>query len=248
MKPICLYAGGSTKACRIAAAALEAQGAAVVDHPSPDVTHLLLDVPSFLTSGLLKSGEPLEPLLERLPETITVIGGNLRHPALADYKTWDLLQDETYLAENAAITAQCTIKAAAPLLDTTFSQCPTLILGWGRIGKALGKLLTAIGCPVTIAARNPAHRAMLQALGYEAVDIPQAQALLPKMGLVVNTVPHPVLSCRDFSGQSLDLSSVQGLTGEGVIWARGLPGELAPRSSGNLIAETVARLEKEAAS
>jgi dipicolinate synthase subunit A len=77
----------------------------------------------------------------------------------------DLLKDPHYLAKNAAITAECALKVAAPYLKTTFSESPTLILGWGRIGKCLARLLSARNCPVSVAARKESDRAMLEAFG-----------------------------------------------------------------------------------
>ena len=43
----------------------------------------------------------------------------------------------------------------------------------------------------------------------------------------------------------MDLASSPGIDGENVLWARGLPGKIAPESSGELIAKTVMRLWEE---
>ena len=40
----------------------------------------------------------------------------------------------------------------------------------------------------------------------------------------------------------LDLASIQGIPGQDVIWARGLPEKDAPESSGKLIADAINRL------
>ena len=65
-----------------------------------------------------------------------------------------------------------------------------------------------------------------------------------KFSIVFNTVPAPVL---EVSGDTLaiDLASQPGLLGETVLWARGLPGKMAPKSSGELILDTVLRIMKE---
>ena len=209
---------------------------------SETATHLLLPVPSFLSDGSLQGGGNLEELLSRCPKAITVIGGNLKHPALTHYKTVDLLQDPLYLAENANITAHCAISLAMHKLPFILPDCPVLIIGWGRIGKCLTHLLQAIGCNVTVAARKDADRAMLQALGYNAIS---PDVIKPNdYALLFNTVPATVLT--DCMGDSLkiDLASCPGMTGEGIIWARGLPSKDAPASSGALIAQTVIRLLK----
>lgn len=243
MDPILVYPAGATAACRFAAEALEKAGVPTVDHPAPEVTHLLLDIPSFATDGLLRGGGAPESLLERLPPRVTVIGGNLVHPALEGYQTLDLLRDPGYLAENAAITAECALQVAAPLMTATFVDSPALVIGWGRIGKCLGRLLKAVGAEVTVAARKESDRAMLRALGYQAADTAHPEAYLPKCRLIFNTAPEPLLRKEQLAlcGQcvKIDLASQLEMEGDDVIWARGLPGKYAPESSGLLIARTV---------
>ncbi len=237
-----IFPAGSTAACRYAAAFLKKQGVALVDHPSPEVTHLLLDVPSFGPDGALRSGAALEPLLEMLPPGITVVGGGLGHPVLRDHQKLDLLTDAAYLAQNAAITAECALGVAGQELKITFAGCPVLVIGWGRIGKCLGRLLQALGAQVTVAARKETDRAMIRALGMNAADTGSLDSLLPGLRLIYNTVPEPVLGreqtarCRECL--LIDLASRPGIQGDGVIWARGLPGRRAPESSGALIAQT----------
>jgi len=48
-------------------------------------------------------------------------------------------------------------------------------------------------------------------------------------------------------GIVLDLASYPGITGKNVIPARGLPGKYAPESAGNLIAQSILRINKEEA-
>ena len=241
-KPL-IYPIGSTQACRFAADYLYKEGFSLVDHPTPEATHLLLDVPAFGNDGRLKSGQSLERILEMLPQYITVIGGNLDHPCLEEYRCLDLLKDETYLAANAAITAECALQVAAPLLRRTFGDSSVLVIGWGRIGKCLGKLLKSIGADVTIAARKEADRAMLQALGYRVTD---PENLKGDFQLIFNTAPAPIPSTEQFQNcVKIDLASKKGLVGEDVVWARGLPSIHAPESSGKLIAKTIAKWIRE---
>lgn len=245
MNHVLIYPIGATEACAFAGAFLEQSGFHLTDHPTPEVTHLLLDVPSFAADGSLRNGGSLTDALERLPAGITVIGGKLNHPALTDYPVLDLLQDPVYLARNGAITAECALRVACPLLSTVLPDAPALVIGWGRIGKSLTKLLSGLGCPVTIAARKPEDRAMAAALGYKAVDIQRIPGILPDIRLLFNTVPAPILDSSVLDGFSrcikIDLASSPGLNGRGVLYARGLPGQYAPESSGRLIANTIVR-------
>lgn len=248
MKEILIYPAGTTEASRYAAEVLHNQKIPIVDHPTPEVTHLLLDVPSFDPSGNLRGGGTVKRLLEMLPPDITVVGGNLNHPALLKHKTVDFLRSEAYLAANAAITAECALRVALPVLKTTLSDSPALVIGWGRIGKCLGKLLKALGCSVTVAVRKEKDLAMLRALQYEAVDRKQVPAMLSKYRLIFNTAPEPILDATQLGRSNavkIDLASHRGLDGSDVIWARGLPGIHAPESSGKLIAQTLIHYIKE---
>ena len=249
MKRILIYPLGTTQACVRAGACLESAGFALTDHPCPEVTHLLLDVPSFAGDGSVRGGGSLESVLERLSPKITVIGGNLNHPALTGCQVLDLLKDTAYLAQNAAITARCALRVAAPLLPAVLPDTPALVIGWGRIGKCLAKLLDVLSCPVTVAARNPADRAMAAALGLRAADITEIPGILPGIRLLYNTVPAPVLDAGSLDPLGgcvkIDLASSPGLDGQGVIRARGLPGQYAPDSSGRLIAQTIRQHLKE---
>ena len=248
MPNILIYPIGSTLACRYASGYLQEAGLQTTDHPAPEVTHLLLDVPSFSSDGLLRGGGVPERVLEMLPQYITVIGGNLSVPALDGYRLWDLLQDDEYLSMNAKVTAECALQVAAPLLPVTLSQAPALVIGWGRIGKCLSQLLQGMGCDVTIAARKAADRAMAQALGFHGVS-PGEIPTLTGYRLLINTAPEPVLDLSVLSSNpscvKIDLASRKGLLGENVVWARGLPGIHAPETSGRLIADTVLRFIKE---
>ena len=240
------YPAGDTPAGRYAAEKLTEQGISFVPSPGPDVTHLLLPVPSFDSDGRIRGGGNIWNILRDLPEEITVVGGNLQHPALEGFSTIDLLQDPTYLAQNAWITAECALSLAAARLPILLRQCPTLVIGWGRIGKCLAQLLKGTGASVTVAARKETDRAMLCALGFGTFDIAEMVSCLSGFRLVFNTVPAPVIS-EDQSKRfrpdciRIDLASRPGIGGESVIPARGLPGKDAPEASGNLIADTVLR-------
>ena len=240
-----IYPVGTTRACGYAAEKLRSAGFSLADHPSPEVTHLLLDVPAFGNGR----GENVPEILQMLPRQVIAAGGNLCGNLPEGCLGWDFLQDEDYLAQNAAITAQCTLRVAAPVLSGTLQDAPALVIGWGRIGKCLGKLLKALGNDVTVAARKEKDRAMLRALGYRTENISNLPAHLGRYRIVFNTAPEPILSESDLSQTEncvkIDLASKKGLGGGDVIWARGLPERYAPESSGELIARTMIRFLKE---
>lgn len=244
-----IYCAGNTPAIQYAKHFLVTGGFSVSHEPGWDVKHLLLDVPSFREDGRMRMGGTIDTLLSSLPRDIIIWGGNLSCPMTEGYRTMDLLKDEVYLANNAAITADCAIQIASPMLTATWQESPALVIGWGRIGKTLSKLLKGIGNDVTVATRDPATRAALQSMGYHAIDLQEMKQDAEKYRVLFNTAPEMVIAEAD-TGKwercvKIDLATRKGIAGENVVWARGLPGIHAPESSGRLIAGTIARLWKE---
>lgn len=226
-----------SEAVRYAAKYLTDSGFTVTESCAPDVTHLLLPVPSFPVGT-----EYLAHILSDLPDNVIIAGGNLDTPLLEKYRTVDFLRDPYYLADNAAITSECALEIVEEKIE--LSGCPVLILGWGRIGKCLGKLLQSKGADVTIAARKDADLAMIHALGYCSIPIGSADRNLEQYRVILNTVPAMVLPEMVTAPGTviLELASKPGMQGDGIISARGLPGKMAPADSGKLIADTFIRL------
>ena len=156
----------------------------------------------------------------------------------------DLLQAPDYVAQNASITAHCALKYIMNALPITLAHQPILVIGWGRIGKCLARLLRGLDARVSIYARKESDRGMITALGYDAVA-PETE--LSAYRVIINTAPAQVLTEEQLSRckpdcLKLELASSQGLPGADVILARGLPGKDAPESSGKLIAQSILRL------
>ena len=222
MRAVTILPMADTPAIRSAVRELEKQGVNIALTFSEKVTHILLNVPTK------------EVDLSELPAGVTVIGGNLE----GSFPKMDLLRDEQYLAENAALTADCALRLLGSHLPVAFRDCPVLIIGWGRIGKCLASMLKALGAQVTVAARKPSDLGMLTALGYRTVEIGNIDPMPYRA--ILNTAPAPVLSPGG-TAVKIDLASRLGLAGDDVIWARGLPGKMLPESSGQLIARGVLR-------
>ena len=244
------FPAGYSEATRWACRYLAKEGFRIADHPNSEATHLLLPVPSFGADGRIKGGGILEHILTDLPGNVTVIGGHLSHPALAGYQCLDLLLDGEYTARNAAITADCAVRVAGQQMATVFEGCPMLVIGWGRIGKCLAQQLKALGVHVTVAARKEADRNILKALGFGAVDAHGLDGNLGQFRVVFNTVPAMMLS-QELAGQcrpdciKIELASQPGMDGADIVSALGLPGKMAPESSGKLIGQTIIRRLKE---
>lgn len=159
---------------------------------------------------------------------------------------------------NAIPTAEGAIGLAMEHMPTTIHNARIWILGFGRVGQALGVRLHALGAKVCILARNPAQRALAVSLGLEAEPLHAMGEWLHCAHLVVNTIPVPLLGLEELSALRqgawvMDLASEPGgvdrqaaqTLGVDVVWARGLPGKVAPHTAAGYLKDTVYHIMEE---
>lgn len=228
-----------SEAVRRAGNYLSEAGLHITQTPAPDISHVLLPVPSFPTGD-----EYFAHILVELPEDVIISGGNLTSALLEGYTVIDFLKDPYYLAENAAITASCALAIAESKAGTSLNSRQVLILGWGRIGKCLCKLFKEKGASVTVAARKDRDRAMISALGFRSIPIDRAASETNRCDIILNTIPAMVLPELNEKETAviLELASNPGMSGDHILDCRGLPSKMAPDASGRLIAKTFLRL------
>ena len=144
----------------------------------------------------------------------------------------------------------------------TIWRSPILVLGYGRVGQAVARRLTALGACTTVAARSAAQRALALADGAASLPLDRLEEALPRFDAVVNTIPAPVLTAGRLlhlraGALILDLASRPGGTdfaaarqqGLTALHALSLPARCAPETAGELIARAVSSMieEREAA-
>ena len=161
----------------------------------------------------------------------------------------DYFRRETLTIANAAITAECALRLAAEEEALAGKRC--LVLGFGRIGKLLCHRLQGLGCGVTAAARKPEDLAWIRAYGYEGAALSELKKYLAPADVVFNTVPTMILDrglLRELSPRCLcvDLASFRGIDADGAqargircLWARGLPGKMAPHKAAEALRDTI---------
>lgn len=170
----------------------------------------------------------------------------------------DYLEREELSVMNAIPTAEGAIQIAMEELPVTIYDLRVLVIGYGRIGKVLARLLQAMGARVTVSARKFADLAWIRANGYTAIHTEDLADTIPSSQLIINTVPAAILTEKLLSKVPkgclvIDLSSKPGgidfLTanklGVKAIWALSLPGKVAPITAGNIIFDTIQNIESE---
>ena len=171
---------------------------------------------------------------------------------LEDY----FLREELTVA-NAAVTAEAALQVAMEHLGRTLLGMNCLVLGFGRIGKLLAYRLHGLGARVTVAARKPSDLAWIRAYGWRQLETCRLSGKLGGFGAVFNTVPAPVLNralLEELPKDCLcvDLATVRGIDPEAAadlglteLWARGLPGKLAPITAAEAVWDAVRYILKE---
>ncbi len=189
-----------------------------------------------------------------------VFAGPRPAPALDErlYSTYDLNADEDFLCKNAVLTAEGAIRAAMDATPDALKDARCLVIGWGRIGGALAKMLAALGADVTVASRSEENRRAALACGAGAVDNARLSEILPEMEIIFSTPPSTVLDeallvrtrpdarIIDLASApyGVDLDAARKLNRK--AWREpGLPGRYCPRSAAKVLAERVLALMKE---
>ena len=176
------------------------------------------------TITLTKPLEAIDPYTIEVGSKIIVVGAST------------IVDEETYIKDILKILKYGFIKSFFIVFLTNFLTPPC-------IGKCLAKLLHALGACVTVAARKESRRVMIEALGYRSLPIEKIRS--EDFRLIINTVPAMVLPEAHGTALKIDLATIPGIAGRDILQARGLPGLLAPESSGSLIAQTIIQWIKE---
>lgn len=203
---------------------------------------------------------------QKHPE-VRVFGGRMPAPWVRELReagcsVTDYEDSEAFLIQNARLTAEGAVMTAMELTDTALLGAPMAVIGYGRIGRLLAHLLTALGARVTVVARRSESRAEASAMGYDALSLSDISRLREGYEVIFNTVPAVTLDkallttlpCRT---KIIELASAPGgLDPEGVaeatgrcglqvIRAPGIPGRYAPKAAGRAIADSILSVMEE---
>ena len=164
----------------------------------------------------------------------------------------DYFRSEELQIKNALLTAEGALSVIASQSEEAIYGMPVLIVGWGRVAKACARLLSACGARVTVSARSSAALAEAGCFGCGTLPMPDIACRADSFRVMVNTVPAPVITAEIIRRTQrncliVDLASKPGgtdasacaLHGVSFVHALSLPGKYAPKTAGEIIAETV---------
>jgi len=156
---------------------------------------------------------------------------------------------------NSIPTAEGAIALAMQHTDITIHGAQVVVLGFGRCGKTLARTLAALGAHVSVAARNPADAARITEMGLRHISVNLLDQNLNTADIIFNTLPAPVLTAAVLANVPracviIDIASKPGGTdfryaerrGMTALLAPSLPGLVAPKTAGRIIANTICRI------
>lgn len=198
-----------------------------------------------------------EELLACLAPGQKLIGGAIDSRLLplassGGIQVFDLLKDESFAEFNALLTAEAALGLLIHDCDRAVLGSRSLVLGYGRIGKALSSRLMALGSGVTVAARSETALSAAKNTGVKTIELTELESGIGDFDFIINTVPARILSntalcSADENAVFLELTSAPGGFDENlaknvglkVIPAPGLPGRFSPRSAAQYIKQLV---------
>ncbi|MEW6574489.1 MAG: dipicolinate synthase subunit DpsA [Bacillota bacterium] len=206
--------------------------------------------PLFLQEGdlrLLREGTPVFTGFARryLREVANRL--RLRLVEVADRNDFAIL--------NSIPSAEGAIQLAMEHLPITIHGSSAFVLGFGRVGTTLARMLNGIGAKITVVARDAAHRARASEKGYRVSDFAGLPLIISEADIIFNTVPAVVLTSRVIKNTrpealiidlatdpgGTDFEAAKSLNREAIL-APSLPGKVAPKTAGRILGQVVADL------
>jgi dipicolinate synthase subunit A len=160
----------------------------------------------------------------------------------------DLMQNEAYQIRNALLTAQGAVCAFLKNSETALCDTTCLVIGYGRIGKFLCKLLRACSADIVATARKDKDLELIWSEGYRPLRTKDIKQALPEADVIFNTVPFHIIGETEMGSAKRDARFIElasppyGMdmemakkSGVNVQIEPGLPGRYFPASAAGTI-------------
>ncbi|MGC5324063.1 dipicolinate synthase subunit DpsA [Brevibacillus sp. SYSU BS000544] len=167
----------------------------------------------------------------------------------------ELLERDDVAIYNSIPTVEGALMMAIQNTDFTIHGSQVIVLGLGRVGMSLARSLHALGAHVRVGAKRPEHIARIYEMGLTPFYVSDLKSQVSNVDILFNTVPQlivtaEVLAQMPLASLVIDLASKPGgvdfrfaeRRGIKALLAPGLPGIVAPKTAGQIIANILSRL------
>lgn len=200
------------------------------------------------------SSFPIETFINLLKPNQIVFGGSIPKEIrnAGTIKFIDILDDENVVWNNSVLTAEGLVSYIINSTDFTINNAKILILGFGKCGINIARLLNALSGEISIYDHTAIHLTQAKAYGYEGIDYEDIIRHISKFDIIINTVPKEIFTEMHYNKIKNDCSlfeiasSPYGFNEElvnkyrlSLITCPGIPGATAPKSAGELIAKSI---------
>lgn len=167
----------------------------------------------------------------------------------------ELFERDDVSIYNSIPTAEGALMMAIQNTDITIHGSQCLVLGFGRTGFTLSKTLHSLGAIIKVGDRKDEHLARAYEMGFQAFSLNQLNEQVADADLIFNTIPSLVLTPNVLTNVQhraviIDIASKPGGTdfrfaekrGIKALFAPSLPGMVAPKTAGQIIANALIHL------
>ncbi|MFC5532509.1 dipicolinate synthase subunit DpsA [Cohnella yongneupensis] len=167
----------------------------------------------------------------------------------------ELFERDDVAIYNSIPTAEGALMMAIQNTDITIHNSNCMVLGLGRTGFTMARTLQALGARVKVGVRRDESFARAFEVGFEPFYMPEIARLAGNIDLIFNTIPTMIVTAQVIAQLPLraciiDLASKPGGTdfrfaekrGIKALLAPGLPGIVAPKTAGRIIANSLIQI------
>lgn len=199
-------------------------------------------------------------VLQAIPKRVPIFIGWARPMLKAAAEILGLCVVETANLDELAIlnsipSTEGAIQMAMEATPITIHGSESFVLGLGRTGWTLARTLKGMGAKVTGVARKAADLARAIEMGLQPTHLSDLEGEIGRAEIIFNTIPQLILNqvmLEKVSPEAviIDLASIPGGTdfefakslGIKALLAPGLPGLVAPKSAGKILAQVYPQL------
>ncbi len=166
-----------------------------------------------------------------------------------------LLERDDIAIYNSIPTVEGTVMMAIQHTDITVHNANVAVLGLGRVGMSVARTFDALGANVKVGAQQSKDLARIFEMGLTPFQIAELVEQVSDVDIVINTIPAPVITANVIAelpsnALIIDLASKPGGTdfryaekrGIKALLAPGLPGIVAPKTAGQILANVLSKL------
>jgi dipicolinate synthase subunit A len=202
-------------------------------------------------------------MLEKLPQHAIIFTG-ISNSYLdditkeADRRLIKLFERDDVAIYNSIPTVEGTIMMVIQHTDFTIHGSKVAVLGLGRVGVTVARTFQALGAKVKVGARKSEHIARITEMGLTAFHLNDLESNVKDTDICINTIPTSIVTASVISKMPthtliIDLASKPGGTdfryaekrGIKALLAPSLPGIVAPKTAGQILANVLIKLLRE---